>query len=144
MPIITLLTDYGLRDSYVAEVKGAILKIAPDATIIDITHEVGKFDIEEGAFHLARCVSYFPNGTIHVGVVDPGVGGGRRSIIIKARGAYFVGPDNGVLAPAAERLGVEEVYEIREERLPVRRVSYVFDGRDVFAPVAAYLAKGFP
>lgn len=144
MPIITLLTDYGLRDSYVAEVKGAILKIAPDATIIDITHEVGKFDIEEGAFHLARCVSYFPNGTIHVGVVDPGVGGGRRSIIIKARGAYFVGPDNGVLAPAAERLGVEEVYEIREDRLPVRRVSYVFDGRDVFAPVAAYLAKGFP
>lgn len=144
MPIITLLTDYGLRDSYVAEVKGMILKIAPEATIIDITHEVGKFDIEEGAFHLARCVNYFPDGTIHVGVVDPGVGGGRRSIIIKARGAYFVGPDNGLLAPAAEKLGVEKIYEIREDKLPVRRVSYVFDGRDVFAPVAAYLAKGLP
>lgn len=144
MPIITLLTDYGLRDSYVAEVKGMILRIAPEAAIIDITHEVGKFDIEEGAFHLARCVKYFPEGTIHVGVVDPGVGGGRRSIIIEARGALLVGPDNGLLAPAAERLGVERVYEIREDRLPVRRVSYVFDGRDVFAPVAAYLARGVP
>jgi S-adenosylmethionine hydrolase len=144
MPIITLLTDYGLRDSYVAEVKGAILKIAPEATIIDITHEVAKFDVEEGAFHLARSVNYFPEGTIHVGVVDPGVGGGRRSIIIEARGAFLVGPDNGLLAPAAERLGVERVYEIRGDRIPPRRVSYVFDGRDVFAPVAAYLAKGVP
>lgn len=144
MPIITLLTDYGLRDSYVAEVKGVILGIIPEATIIDITHEVEKFDVEEGAFQLARCVNYFPEGAIHVGVVDPGVGGGRKSIIIKARGAFFVGPDNGLLAPAAERLGVEGVYEIREDRLPIKRVSYVFDGRDVFAPVAAYLAKGVP
>ncbi len=144
MPVITLLTDYGLRDSYVAEVKGAILRIAPEATIIDITHEVGKFDIEEGAFHLARSVRHFPEGAIHVGVVDPGVGGVRRPIMIEARGAFLVGPDNGLLAPAAERLGVERVYEIREDRLPIRRVSYVFDGRDLFAPVAAYLARGVP
>ena len=142
MPIITLLTDYGLRDSYVAEVKGAILKIAPEATIIDISHDIGNYDVEEGAFHLARSVPYFPEGTVHVGVVDPGVGGGRRPIIIEAHGAFFVGPDNGLLAPAAERLGVERIFEISNTRLLPQRVSEVFDGRDVFGPSGALLAKG--
>jgi len=142
MPIITLLTDYGLRDSYVAEVKGAILKISPTATIVDISHDVGNYDIEEGAFHLARSVPHFPEGTIHVGVVDPGVGGERKPLIIKSKKAFFVGPDNGLLAPAAERLGVEKVYEITERSLLPPRVSDVFDGRDVFGPTAALLTKG--
>ncbi len=142
MVVITLLTDYGTKDSYVAEVKGAILKIAPSAVIVDVTHDVGNFEIEEGAFHLARSVFYFPEGTIHVGVVDPGVGGKRRSLIFKCRGSFLVGPDNGLLAPAAEKLGVQTVYEITNwEMLPVR-VSDVFDGRDVFGPVAAHLARG--
>ena len=144
MSIITLLTDYGLRDSYVAEVKGAILKINPDVILVDISHDIGNYEIEEGAFHLARSVPYFPDGTIHVGVVDPGVGGGRKSIIIKSKGAYLVGPDNGLLAPAAERLGVEEVLEITNTSLLPERISYVFDGRDVFGPVAALLTKGTP
>ena len=141
MPVITLLTDYGLRDSYVAEVKGAILRVTPEATIIDISHDVGNYDVEEGAFHLARSAPYFPEGTVHVGVVDPTVGGGRNPIIIQSRGAFFVGPDNGLLAPAAERMGVERVYEITGLGL-LPRVSGVFDGRDVFGPTGALLARG--
>lgn len=144
MSIITLLTDYGLKDSYVAEVKGAILKINPNVTIIDISHDLRNYDIEEGAFHLARSVPYFPQGTIHVGVVDPTVGSERKRIIIKSKGAYFVGPDNGLLAPAAERLGVENVYEINNFSLLPKRVSEVFDGRDVFGPTAALISKGLP
>jgi hypothetical protein len=143
MPIITLLTDYGLKDSYVAEVKGAILKVNPAVTIVDISHDVGNYDIEEGAFHLARSAPYFPEGTIHVGVVDPGVGGERKPLIIKSKKAFFVGPDNGLLAPAAERLGVERIYEITERSLLPTRVSDVFDGRDVFGPTAALLTKGY-
>jgi len=142
MPIITLLTDYGLRDSYVAEVKGAILRVLPEATIVDISHDVGNYDVEEGAFHLARSAPYFPEGTVHVGVVDPTVGGGRSPIIIRSRGAFFVGPDNGLLAPAAERIGVERVYEITNRELLPPRVSDVFDGRDTFGPAGALLAKG--
>lgn len=142
MTVITLLTDYGLKDSYVAEMKGVILGIVPDVTIIDISHDVGNYDIEEGAFHLARSVPYFSEGTIHIGVVDPGVGGERSPIVIKSRGAFFVGPDNGLLAPAAERLGIEKIYSINNNKLLPKRVSDVFDGRDVFGPTGALLAKG--
>lgn len=144
MPIITLLTDYGLKDSYVAEVKGAILRIAPNVTIVDISHDVGNYDIEEGAFHLARSVPFFPTGTVHVGVVDPGVGGERRGIIIESREGFLVGPDNGLLAPAAERLGVQEVFEITNREVLPERVSDVFDGRDVFGPTGALLSNGVP
>ncbi len=142
MAIITLLTDYGIKDSYVAEMKGTILGILPDATLVDISHDVGNYSIDEGAFHMARSVPHFPEGTVHVGVVDPGVGSSRKGIFIKAKGAWLVGPDNGLLAPAAERLGVEKVYEIAyRELLPVK-VSDVFDGRDTFGPTGALLAKG--
>jgi S-adenosylmethionine hydrolase len=144
MTVITLLTDYGITDSYVAEVKGVILRINPEATIVDISHDVGNYDIESGAFHMARSAPYFPEGTVHVGVVDPGVGSGRKGIIIQCRDGYLVGPDNGLLAPAAERLGPEKVYEITNgELLPVA-VSDVFDGRDVFGPTGALLSKGVP
>ncbi len=144
MPVITLLTDYGTKDSYVAEVKGAILRISPDATIVDISHDVGNYDIESGAFHLARAAPYFPEGTVHVGVVDPGVGGTRRPIIVETRGAWFVGPDNGLMAPAAERLGVESIWEITDGDMLPPRVSEVFDGRDVFGPTGAHLSVGVP
>ncbi len=142
MPIITLLTDYGIKDTYVAEMKGTILSILPNATLVDLSHDVGNYSIEEGAFHMARSVPYFPEGTVHVGVVDPGVGSSRKGIFIKSRGAWLVGPDNGLLAPAAERLGIEKIYEIvNRELLPVK-VSDVFDGRDTFGPTGALLAKG--
>lgn len=142
MPVITLLTDYGLKDSYVAEMKGAILRIAPDATLVDISHDVGNYSIDEGAFHIARSVPYFPEGTVHVGVVDPGVGSSRRGIIIKAGGAWLVGPDNGLLAPAGERLGVERVFEITKRDLLPEKISDVFDGRDTFGPTGALLSMG--
>jgi len=144
MPIITLLTDYGIRDSYVAEVKGAVLKILPDATIVDISHDLGNYCIDEGAFHLARSVPYFPEGTVHVGVVDPTVGSERKAIIIQTKGAFLVGPDNGLLAPAAERLGIEKVFEIANRELLPEKFSDVFDGRDTFGPTGALLAKGVP
>jgi S-adenosylmethionine hydrolase len=105
---------------------------------------VGNYSIDEGAFHMARSVPYFPEGTVHIGVVDPGVGSERRGIIIQSKGAYLVGPDNGLLAPAAERLGVEKVYRILNGSLLPERVSDVFDGRDVFGPTGALLARGVP
>jgi S-adenosylmethionine hydrolase len=142
MPIITLLTDYGVKDSYVAEMKGAILRILPEATLVDISHDVGNYSVDEGAFHIARTVPYFPEGTVHIGVVDPGVGSSRKGIFIKARGAWLVGPDNGLLAPAAERLGVAKVYEITNRKQLPMKVSDVFDGRDTFGPTGALLAKG--
>lgn len=142
MRVITLLTDYGITDSYVAEVKGAILKINPEVTIIDISHDVGNYDIASGAFHMARSVPYFPEGTIHVGVVDPSVGSSRKPIIVKAGEMWFVGPDNGLLAPAAERLGYKQAWEITNTELLPEKVSDVFDGRDVFGPTGALLSKG--
>ena len=142
MKAITLLTDYGMTDSYVAEVKGAILKINSDVTIIDISHDVGNYDISSGAFHMARTVPYFPDGTVHVGVVDPGVGSSRKAIIVKAGTMWFVGPDNGLLAPAVDRLGYEQAWEITNHRLLPHKVSDVFDGRDVFGPTGALLSKG--
>lgn len=142
MRVITLLTDYGLRDSYVAEMKGAILSINPDVTLVDISHSVDSYDVREGAFHLARSVNYFPNDTIHVAVVDPGVGGKRSSLIFETSRGYLVGPDNGLLAPAAERLGVKKVYRITDRSLLLERVSDVFDGRDTFGPIAAHLSRG--
>jgi hypothetical protein len=142
MTIITLLTDYGITDSYVAEVKGAILKINAEATIIDISHDVGNYDISSGAFHMARSAPYFPEGTIHIGVVDPGVGSERKAIIIKSNNMWFVGPDNGLMAPAAERLGLDQAWEITNYEMLPSKVSDVFDGRDVFGPTGALLSKG--
>ena len=142
--VVTLLTDYGLRDSYVAELKGAILRINSELMLVDISHSVDSYDIREGAFHLARSVKYFPDDTIHVAVVDPGVGGKRSSLIFETSKAYLVGPDNGLLAPAAERLGVKKIYKITDRSLLPKRISDVFDGRDTFGPVAAYLSRGEP
>jgi len=142
MPIITLLTDFGLQDPYVGVMKGVIYKINPNVKIVDITHGVSKFNVREAAFILAYSYKYFPPGTIHVVVVDPGVGTARKGLIIKTKKYFFVGPDNGVLVSAAEENGIQAVYFINTENY--KEISYTFHGRDVFAPTAAYLSLGIP
>lgn len=140
--MITLTTDFGLKDPYAAEMKGAILTINPNATLIDITHEVEKYNIRMGAFMLASAAPYFPKGAVHVAVVDPGVGTNRRAILVQTRNGFFVGPDNGVLMLAAQEQGIEHIYEITNPKFMLPKVSTTFHGRDIFAPAAAYLDKG--
>jgi len=141
-PIITLLTDFGTQDHYVATMKGVILGINPQCTLIDITHEVTPHKIEEGAFVLANAYSYFPKGTIHLAVVDPGVGSGRKPILLVTRDHFFVGPDNGLLTLAVQKERVREGIGITNETFFLSQISTTFHGRDVFAPVAAHLSLG--
>jgi S-adenosylmethionine hydrolase len=140
--IITLTTDFGLKDPYAAEMKAAILGICQNAAIVDVTHEIEKFNIRMGAYVLASAVPYFPKGTIHVAVVDPGVGTRRRPILIQAQQGFFIGPDNGLLILATENQGIRCIHEITNPRFMLPRVSSTFHGRDVFAPAAAHLANG--
>ncbi|MEM2914122.1 MAG: SAM-dependent chlorinase/fluorinase [Candidatus Bathyarchaeia archaeon] len=140
--VITLLSDFGLRDPYVAEMKAVIISICPTAIIVDISHEIKKFDIRMGAFVLAESAPYFPEGTIHVAVVDPGVGTKRRPIIIETKQSIYVGPDNGLLMLSAQREKIKHVYEIANPKYMRKDVSDTFHGRDIFSPVAAHLAKG--
>jgi S-adenosylmethionine hydrolase len=140
--IITLITDFGLKDPYVAEMKAIILGIKPDATIVDITHEIEKFSTRMGAYVLASASPYFPIGAIHVAVIDPSVGTKRCPILMQTSKSYFIGPDNGVLVLAAKNQGIEHVYEISNRKLMLPRISGTFHGRDVFAPAAAHLANG--
>jgi len=139
---ITLTTDFGLKDPYVAEMKAATLSICPDCVIVDLTHLVEKFNVREGAFVLASAASYFPDGTVHVAVIDPGVGTQRRPIAIETKRGFFVGPDNGLLVLPAEAQGIVRIHEITSRRFMLSHVSGTFHGRDVFAPVAAHLAGG--
>jgi len=143
-PLITLLTDFGYKDHYVAAMKGVILSICPEAQIVDIAHGVPKFDVRAAAYVLRGAYKYFPRGTIHVVVVDPGVGTERRAVAVKSRNYVFIGPDNGVLSLALAEDGVEEARVIENRDLMLPRVTHTFHGRDVFAPVAAHLAKGVP
>jgi S-adenosylmethionine hydrolase len=140
-PLITLLTDFGLRDGFVASMKGVILTLAPDARLIDVSHEIEPQDVAGGAFVLETSFRYFPAGTVHLAVVDPGVGSARRGIIVEAAGHRFVGPDNGLLTPALRADPAAAVFGIDARR---RRPApgRTFDGRDLFAPVAAELARG--
>jgi S-adenosylmethionine hydrolase len=140
--LVSLLTDFGTADYFVAAMKGVILSLAPDAVIVDVTHEVPPQDVRAGAFTLAAAYETFPPGTVHVAVVDPGVGSARRAILGMAGGHLFVGPDNGVLGWAMERAGGERVLHLNRERFFRRPVSATFHGRDVFAPVAGVLAAG--
>ncbi len=140
-PIITLTTDFGTNDHYVGAMKGVILDITPDAQIVDISHAVQAFDVLDGALAISQAYSYFPNGTVHMVVVDPGVGTTRRPILASSDGYHFVAPDNGVLSMVyarEERIHVRHISSEHYFRMPV---SNTFHGRDVFAPVAAYLAK---
>jgi hypothetical protein len=140
--MITLTSDFGLKDPYVAEMKGVILTINPKTTLIDITHDVEKFNIQKAAFTLASATPYFPDGTVHLAVVDPGVGSKRRAIVIQTKKGVFVGPDNGVLILAARNQGIEHVYHLTNRKFMLSKVSSTFHGRDIFAPAAAYLEKG--
>lgn len=140
-PVVTLLTDFGSSDPYVGMMKGVIAGICPDANIVDLTHEVPPHDIRTGAFFLERAIRYFPEGTVHVAVVDPGVGTARPKIAVASGGHFFVGPDNGLFGWAATRPSAV-LLSRRSYFLP--RVSNTFHGRDVFAPVAAHLAGGVP
>lgn len=138
--MVTLTTDYGLDDPYVAQVKGVILSLAPDVQIVDITHSIPSFNERAIAFILMLSCKYFPSGTVHVCIVDPKVGTKRRSIIIDATDYYFVGPDTGIMYPAANKLGIKAVYEIDENLFS--KTGFTFAGRDVYAVVAAKLSLG--
>jgi S-adenosylmethionine hydrolase len=143
VPIIALLTDFGTADYFVGAVKGAILTVNPAARIVDITHEIPAHDIQAGAFTLLAVRSTFPAGTIHLAVVDPGVGSARRSILISSDGQHFVGPDNGIFSYVCERSSVTpEVFHLDNQAYFRQPVSKTFNGRDVFGPVAAALSKG--
>jgi S-adenosylmethionine hydrolase len=146
MPVVTLLTDFGLDDTYVGQVKGAILSVAPEATLVDLTHSVAPQDVQAGAFLLWSAVEPFPAASVHLAVVDPGVGSARRAIALRcARGDVFVGPDNGLLVPAVERLGgVRASVELTETAYWRPNASSTFHGRDIFGPVAGRLAAGLP
>lgn len=140
--MITLLTDFGLSDPSVGEMKGAILRIEPDAEIIDLTHGVEAGNIREAAWILSRTWRSFPDDTVFVVVVDPGVGTERRGLAASAGGRLFVGPDNGVLMPALEAIGGHtEIRELTHRELGASRRGTTFDGRDVFAPAAALLLR---
>ncbi|MHA1297831.1 MAG: SAM hydrolase/SAM-dependent halogenase family protein [Candidatus Helarchaeota archaeon] len=139
--VITLLTDFGLTDPYVSAMKGVILDICPSAKLIDISHQIGKFGIREAALKLAFAAQYFESGTIHLVVVDPGVGSSRKAIIITTKHYAFVGPDNGVLSIAAEKDGIKKIVEIKNKKMFRKNISNTFHGRDIFSPVAAYLAR---
>ena len=138
-PLVTLLTDFGTTDGYVGEMKGVILTSAPDANVIDVSHDIAPQDVDAGRLALARYWRRFPPGTVHVAVVDPEVGSARAALAVQADGRFLVGPDNGVLSPALLAAGARAV------TLPVPpRAAPTFHGRDVFAPAAARLATGTP
>ena len=140
--VITLLTDFGSADYFVGAVKGVILSINPDACIVDVTHEIPPQDIAAGAFNLLAAYGSFPAGTIHIAVVDPGVGSARRPIIVTAVEQFFVGPDNGIFGYVIKREPDARVFYITNEKYFRASVSATFHGRDVFAPVAAALSAG--
>jgi S-adenosyl-L-methionine hydrolase (adenosine-forming) len=141
-PVITLLTDFGSADHFAGAMKGVLLGICPDAQLVDISHEVTAYAIAEAAFTLAQAWTCFPEGTVHLIVVDPGVGSARRPILAEAAGHRFVAPDNGVLTMLYDAAPVHEVREITASRYFRQPVSRTFHGRDIFAPVAAHLANG--
>jgi S-adenosylmethionine hydrolase len=140
-PIITLTTDFGSSDHFVGAMKGVILDILPEARIVDICHSVQAFDVLDGALTISQAYSYFPNRTIHVVIVDPGVGTARRPILASSDKYHFVAPDNGVLSLVYAREQRMHVRHITSEHYFLQPVSNTFHGRDIFAPVAAYLAK---
>ena len=145
MTVITLLTDFGPTDAYVGAMKGVIAGIAPEARVVDLTHNVPARDIYAGAFHLLTAHRYFPAGTIHVAVVDPGVGTQRAIVAVRAGAHVFVGPDNGVLRWAIDDAGGPvSAVRVEDRRYALPEVSATFHGRDVMAPAAAHLAVGVP
>lgn len=143
-PAITLMTDFGLTDPYVGVMKGVILDIVPEAAVVDLTHAIPPQDIGRAAFLLSTVIDYFPAGTVHTVVVDPGVGSERRPIAVRSNRAYYVAPDNGVLSMVLVRQPAEAIVHLTNPDYWLPEVSTTFHGRDIFAPVAAHLARGIP
>lgn len=141
-PIVTLTTDFGSNDHFVGTIKGVILEIVPDANIVDICHAVQPFDVLDGALTIAQAYSYFPSSTVHLVIVDPGVGTARRPIIASSDRHHFVGPDNGVLSLIYAREERLHVRHVTADHYYLQPISNTFHGRDIFAPIAGYLAKG--
>jgi S-adenosylmethionine hydrolase len=139
-PIITLLTDFGWEDGHIGAMKGVTLRINPDCRIIDLAHQVTPHDIMGAAFVLGKTYAFYPSGTIHLVVVDPGVGGARKPLVLKTRDYLFVGPDNGCFTLVLKQEQNVQAYELAEERFRLPRVSQTFHGRDIFAPAAAHLS----
>jgi S-adenosylmethionine hydrolase len=142
IPLVTLTTDFGTADGYVGTMKGVILGIAPDARLVDLSHEIAPQDVRQAAYVLYTAYPFFPPHTVHLVVVDPGVGSARRPIGLRTPAGYFVGPDNGVFSYVMAREPVEVVVELSDPRYRLPQVSHTFHGRDVFAPAAAHLAAG--
>jgi S-adenosylmethionine hydrolase len=140
--IVTLTTDFGASDHFVAAMKGVILQINPKAQMVDVTHEIRPFEITEGAFVLNETWRWYPKGTVHVAVVDPGVGSDRRPILVEADGQFLVGPDNGLFSMVYESAQRFAVRHLTAEKYFRKPVSRTFHGRDIFAPVAAHLSAG--
>ena len=141
-PIITFTTDFGLSDPYAAVMKGVVLGILPTADIVDVSHDVPSFDVTGAAFTVAQTYPFFPKRTVHVVVVDPGVGTSRRPILVEAAGQYFIAPDNGVLSMVYSREPKRKVRHITADKYFLKPVSRTFHGLDIFAPVAAHVARG--
>lgn len=140
--IVTLTTDFGLVEPFVGQMKGVILGIAPEVHLVDLTHEIPAHDVAAGGYALACALAAFPEGTIHCAVVDPGVGTARRRLVVRARGHWFVAPDNGLLTRVVRGAASVAAWSIEEPHYLRQPVSPTFEGRDVFAPAAAWLARG--
>jgi len=139
---IVLMTDFGYKDNYVGLIKGVILNIAPDTNILDLTHNIQAQNIKQAAFILNNSMEYFPKDSIFLSVIDPGVGSERKAIAVKTENFYFVAPDNGILTYALEKEKIIEIAELTNPKYHLRKISNTFHGRDIFAPVSAYLSKG--
>jgi len=144
MPVITLLTDFGTHDAYVAIMKGVILKINPQATIVDITHWIEPQDVHQAAYAIANSYRYFPSETVHIVVVDPGVGSCRAVVALRSEDQTFLAPNNGVLSPILDKQPIEKIVKVENTDYFLNPVSRTFHGRDVFAPVGAHLSLGLP
>jgi hypothetical protein len=142
--VITLLTDFGARDIYAGVMKGVILSICPDVQLIDLTHEIPPQDIRVAAWQISASYNYFPKGSIHVAVVDPGVGASRRPILVACDGHFFIGPDNGLFSLLYQSGKPFDVYVLNQKKYFLDKISATFHGRDIFAPVAGHLACGTP
>ena len=140
--LITLLTDFGDRDYFVASMKGVMLGINSQTRIVDLSHQVAPHEVEEAAYLLKASYRYFPDGTIHVAVVDPGVGSTRKPLLVTTGRYYFLAPDNGLLSPVLQDETGVEVREIQNKQYRLESAGATFDGRDLFAPAAAWLTKG--
>jgi len=144
MSIITLLTDFGTEDAYVGVMKGAILSINPSAVVVDVCHYIDPQDLIEAAYLIKSSYRYFPKGTVHIIVVDPGVGGNRSIVAVKLSGHIFLAPDNGVLTLLMDEGEVDAIVRVENTRYFLNSISQTFHGRDIFAPVGSHISKGVP